>query len=84
MNTKCVKTLETNHNSSLVVLWNSSKMSILYGTNIIKTISSLPESMSEISAVTVSYFGTELVLRDENDSKWFSYNHLTESFSSGN
>ncbi|XP_063681842.1 cation channel sperm-associated auxiliary subunit delta-like [Bolinopsis microptera] len=83
VNTKCMSSLESNHNSSLVVLWNSANMSILYETNIVKTISSLPESMTDISAVTVSYFGIELIAKDQSDCMWFTYNYETESLASG-
>ena len=84
MNTKCMSSLESNHNSSSAVLWNSAKMSILYETNILKTLSSLPESMTDISAVTVSYFGIELIARNQSDCMWFAYNYENESLASGN
>ena len=84
VNRKCLRKLETSHRASPVVIWNSANFTVFLDNNVDETISTLSDSMKEISAVTVSYFGVEMVLNNDSGNLWVSFDHLSGSFATGN
>lgn len=83
VNTKCITRLETRYLATPAVIWNKSKMAIYHEGQISSTVTKLPDEMTRISAVSVSYFGVEAVLRNATDSMWFAYDNNTNAFING-
>ena len=83
VNRKCLRKMETSYRVSPVVIWNTVKFTVFLDNDVAEATSSLPNGMKEISAVTVSYFGVEMVLRNKDENIWVSYDYLTASFETG-
>ncbi|KAL5254447.1 hypothetical protein ACHWQZ_G014030 [Mnemiopsis leidyi] len=83
VNRKCLRKMETSYRVSPVVIWNTAKFTVFLDNDVAEATSSLPNGMKEISAVTVSYFGVEMVLRNKDENIWVSYDYLTASFETG-
>ena len=85
MNKLCVQYVENNYDASPYVLSSGTGVAIYSSTHelLASYFDPLPEEMTAVQSVSVSYFGVSVILTDGAKTQWLQFDSKTSTLAKG-